>query len=100
MSKLTLGNLQFCFLLLLAMPTLLSAQNFRIETDLYIGESTKASSRNVTIFSDLLVYDFLMSDAVEATPIQIAIFDRTEKKFILLDTEKKVRLEIERAARV
>ena len=97
MSKLTSGNLHFCLLLLLAMPTLLSAQDFRIETDLYIGESTKASSRNVTIFSDLLVYDFLMSDAADAAPIQIAIFDRTEKKFILLDTEKKVRLEIERS---
>ena len=62
MAKPILWTLRFSLIFLFAMTPLLSAQDFRIETELYVGDANKSSSRNVTVFSDSLVYDFLMSD--------------------------------------
>ena len=96
MAKPILWTFRFSLIFLFAMTPLLSAQDFRIETELYVGDANKSSSRNVTVFSDSLVYDFLMSDTAASQPIQITVFDRTEKKFILIDMQQKVRLELER----
>ena len=88
---------QLCVIFMLAMTSALAAQNFRIETELYLGESSKSSSRNVTVFSDTSIYDFLMSDTPVSEPLQITIFDRTQKKFILIDMQQKMRFELDRA---
>lgn len=97
MSKLLSWAIRFGLVFLFAMTPLLSAQDFRIETELYLGDSSQSSSRNVTVFSGSLVYDFLMSDTAASQPIQITVFDRTEKKFILIDMQEKTRFELERA---
>ena len=89
---------KFAYSLLLALVTtpLLLSQEFRIDTELYLDASSKSSSRNVTVFSDSVVYDFVMSDSPMPEPVQITIFNRTEKKFVLLDMQRKIRCELDR----
>ena len=70
------------------------AQEFRINSSLYSGEESLAVSQNVTLFSGGLVYDFQMSSDAQPRPLEIVIFDSRNKSLILLDTEKKIRMEL------
>ncbi|MCH2182964.1 MAG: hypothetical protein MK108_13245 [Mariniblastus sp.] len=96
MSKPIGYRVGYLLFLTLAITPLLLGQEFRIDTELYLDDSSKSSSRNMTLFSDAVVYDFLMSDSPTPEPIQITIFNRSEKKFILIDMQRKVRCELER----
>jgi len=97
MSK-PIGYSVFYFLFwTFAITPFLQGQEFRIDTELYLDGSSKSSSRNVTTFSDAVIYDFVMSDSPTPEPIQITIFNRSEKKFILIDMQRKIRCELERA---
>jgi hypothetical protein len=69
------------------------AQEFRIETDVYIGEEETAASHTVTLFEKAAVYDF--SD----NPKQIVIYrgesEGRPAQFILLDPKSQRRTDIE-----
>jgi hypothetical protein len=71
----------------------LTAQEFRIETDVYIGEEEAPASHTVTLFEKSAVYDF--SD----DPEQIAIYrggsEDRPAQFILLDPKSQRRTDIE-----
>lgn len=62
------------------------AQGFRVESEVFRGDSTKPISENLTLFSDGIVYDFLLSD-----PREIVIQDSKSGKFTLLDPVRKVK---------
>jgi hypothetical protein len=71
----------------------LAAQEFRIETDVYIGDEEAAASHTVTLFEKSAVYDF--SDS----PEQIAVYrggsDDRPAQFILLDPKSQRRTDID-----
>ncbi|MEM7456778.1 MAG: hypothetical protein AAF456_20715 [Planctomycetota bacterium] len=71
-----------------------SAQEFRIDTDVYLGSGRQPVSHNITLFSDGVIYDFQMSPTTDAAPIEIAIFDSRDMSFVLVDPERNMRLEI------
>lgn len=66
--------------------------DFRIETKIFVGDEPQPVSRNLTLFHQGVVYDFL------ADPEQIAVFRHSVTgdggRFILLDPQRKVRAEI------
>jgi hypothetical protein len=64
------------------------AADFRVENTVYVQGQTAPVSRGVTIFQVGLVYDFLDE------PGEIIIFDKAHRRFILLDTGRRVRSEI------
>lgn len=70
------------------------AQEFRITSEVYVGDSKTALTNNLTLFSDQLICDFLMSDEVNPRPLEVAIYDLRQKRFVLLDMNRKVRTEI------
>ncbi len=72
----------------------ISAQEFRIESQIYIDSSKLPVSQNVTLFSQRIVYDFQMSDEAQPTPLETVVFDSTRRLMILLDTKRKIRLEL------
>jgi hypothetical protein len=71
-----------------------AAQEFRIASEVYMGESKTPLTSNLTLFSDQLICDFLMSDEVNPKPLEVVIFDMRLKQFVLLNMSRKVRTEI------
>lgn len=65
------------------------AQDFRVETDVFIGKSTEPAAQYLTLFYAGRVYDF----ALEGPP-EITVFDVTRGRFLLLDTERQVKTEL------
>ena len=65
-----------------------SAQSdeFRIDTDVFLGDAREPFAENVTIFTDGLVYDFPL-----AGPREITVFDPSGGRFVLLDVDRKVK---------
>jgi hypothetical protein len=75
-------------------PDETNAQEFRLDSQVYSGDSTEPVSQNVTLFSPKLVCDFLMSNDVDPKPIEIVVFDTRQKLIVLLDPVRKMRVEI------
>lgn len=65
------------------------AEDFRIETKIYVGDSKKPASETVTLFYDKGVYDFI------SEPEQIAVFNKPAGgkpgRFILLDPPHRLK---------
>ena len=72
----------------------LSGQEFRIESQVYVGDSLPPFSRNVTLFTPKLIFDLRLSDDAEQQPVEYVVFDTREKLLVLLDVEREVRVEI------
>lgn len=85
------------FVLLTFVATLVSgaatAEDFRIETRIFIGEEVKPVSENSTLFLGGIVYDFLKE------PAQTAVFRKPlagkPGRFILMDRTHKIKTELE-----
>jgi hypothetical protein len=68
------------------------AEDFRIETKIYVGDEEEPVSTATTLFQRGVVYDFL------SEPKQTAVFSKPRPgkpgRFILLDPERRVRTEL------
>jgi hypothetical protein len=77
--------------MLACMAPLARSDDFRVESKVFDGKNKQPSSENVTLFRAGVVYDYL------ADPPQVAVFDNAKNRFILLDTERKLRTELKTA---
>lgn len=70
-----------------------TAQEFRIETDVYVGEQTESISHTVTLFEKGAVYEFMDN------PQQVIVYRQGAEgrtgQFILLDTVRERRTDVE-----
>ena len=77
---------------LLSSSTLLAeaarGADFRVENSVFVEGQSQPQSQGVTIFRDGLVYDFLNE------PAEVIVFDKANRRFILLDITRRVRSEI------
>lgn len=77
-----------------------AAQEFRIETYVYIGDAEEATSHTVTLFEKSAVYEFVDN------PEQVIVYRQTSPEhpaqFILLDaaTERRTDVDVERVAKL
>ncbi len=69
--------------------SMVSAQEFRVETKVYANDDKAPVAETLSIFSDGIVYDFLLSGAKEMT-----MFDRMHNRIVLLDPERQVKTEL------
>lgn len=76
-------------------PTVNWAQEFRIESEVYVGDEKTPVSQNLTLFSDGMIYDFQMSGDAQPKPLEIAIYDKRDKYFVLVDLVRNQRLKLE-----
>jgi len=78
--------------LVFAVPCPTGAEEFRIETKIFMGDEEEPVSQATTLFHEGSVYDFL------AEPEQICIFSKPRGgkpgRFILLDPERRLRTEL------
>jgi hypothetical protein len=63
---------------------------FRIESQVYTGDSQSPVSQNVTLFADGVVYDFQMSATPNTQPSEIVIFDERKRELTLMDVNRKL----------
>lgn len=64
-----------------------AAENFRMETDVLVGKETKPLVQTLTLFTDGLVYDFILNDEVGET----TVFDMGNGRVTLLDPKRSVK---------
>ena len=64
------------------------AEDFHIHSQLFVGGDKDPVSENTTLFRDGLVYDYL------GEPANVTVFDAPRRRFILLDSARRVRTEI------
>lgn len=62
------------------------SDEFRVDTDIYVGKQKQPIAQNLTIFTSGLVYDFPL-----AGPEEITVFDPAHGRFVLLDCQRKVK---------
>jgi hypothetical protein len=62
------------------------AEEFRVETDIFLGDQKEPFAQNVTLFSSGLVYDFPRTG-----PEEITVFDPARGRFVMLDPRRKVK---------
>ena len=71
------------------------ANDFRIETEVYLGADQTPVSQNLTLFSSGMVYDFQMSNEAKPKPFEIVIYNSHDKTFVLIDIERGIRLSLQ-----
>lgn len=69
------------------------AEEFRIETDVFVDDEKEPRVETLTIFDNGVVYDFLLTDVEEIT-----LFDRERNRLVLMDTKRKVKTVLSMAA--
>ncbi|MEM9410027.1 MAG: hypothetical protein AAGA30_02870 [Planctomycetota bacterium] len=67
----------------------------KILSHVYLGDEKEPVSTNLTLFVDRQVFDFRFNGAETQQPIEIVIFDRRLKKFVLLDCNRQWKLEVD-----
>ena len=78
-------------LALVASPAV--AQNFRMETDVFLGGQKKPLVQTLTLFTDSMVYDFVYGpadgkDKDDQQVTEVTVFDMSAGRVILLDIAK------------
>jgi hypothetical protein len=73
-------------LLLAAAATAALGQEFRIDTEVFLGEEKEPAAETLTLFYRGLIYDFLLTG-----PEEITMFDPQRGRFTLLDPARKLR---------
>lgn len=70
------------------LPVRLQADDFRIETKVYLGRDREPVSETTTLFRAGYVYDYMSGSG------RVAVFDRVRGRFIVLDPARKLRAEV------
>ncbi|WP_425617209.1 hypothetical protein NA78x_000882 [Anatilimnocola sp. NA78] len=72
--------------LALATFGLAAGEDFRIDTELFIGSAKEPFSENLTIFNEGEIYDFLLTNSEEIT-----VFEPRQGKLTLLDVKRQLK---------
>lgn len=77
-----------------------ASQEFRIETDVFVGDADKPASHTVTLFENSAVYEFV--DDPEEVIVYRTPMEHEQGQFILLDpsTERRTEVPVERVTKL
>jgi hypothetical protein len=76
--------------LAVTMLSTLRAEDFRCDTEVFVGKETKAVQQTTTIFNGAVVYDFLLGK-----PEEITVYDLGRGQITLLDKSRKLKTTIQ-----
>ena len=71
-----------------------SKQEFRIESYVYRAGENRPVSENLTLFSGDRIFDFMLKPDETRFPQEIAVYESDKKQFVLLDTSRRIKVEI------
>jgi hypothetical protein len=66
--------------------TIAFAGDFRVKTEVYVGDQKEPVAESLTLFSGSVVYDFLLTG-----PEEITVLDTKRGRFLVLDPARRVR---------
>ncbi|MEX2140569.1 MAG: hypothetical protein WD894_15000 [Pirellulales bacterium] len=75
----------------LLVPHLVRAEDFRVDSQVFVGKETTPQSSNMTLFQGTHAFDFLDQ------PRQIAFYDLPRGRVVLVDPARRVKAEVTRA---
>lgn len=78
-------------LCLIAAAQTLQGDEFRIATDVYVGEATEPMIETITLFSGGVVYDFLQYDHDGIHREEFTVFDLKRNRIVLLDPRRRIK---------
>jgi hypothetical protein len=70
-------------------PVAIQADDFRVESDVFVGKQKEPVATYLTLFAGKTIYDFVLTD-----PQQVTVFDTVRGRFILLDVHRGVKTEL------
>jgi hypothetical protein len=70
-------------------PVAAWAEDFRVETDVFVGKQKDPVAAYLTLFSGKTIYDFVLME-----PKQVTVFDTVRGRFILLDVTSSLKTEL------
>ena len=76
--------------LTLVAPATLAGQDFRVDTEVFVGEEKEPLAATLTLFADGLVYDFLY-ETKQSEPREITVYDPRMQHFTLLDPRQRLK---------
>lgn len=85
----------FALLLTANYPAQATAQQLRIESQVYRDGRQQPIASTLTLIDNGFVYDFSLDPAQPETELEIAIYDYNRKSINLLDCERQVRMSLE-----
>ena len=88
-GQVTISLLGLILALVVGSSTL--ANDFRISSRIFFGDTNKAIAENETIFQGDTVYDFSLSGSKQAGSKQTVVFDLLGQSFVLLDAKRSVK---------
>jgi hypothetical protein len=80
------AGLAFCLAALCLLSARGGAQDFRIDTEIFIGDEKEPAAETLTIFSQGMIYDFLLTE-----PAEMTVLDTLRGRFTLLDPARRVK---------
>ena len=86
-------RITLCLACLVLLTAPAAAQNFRMETDVFLAAEKKPLVQTLTLFTDSMVYDFIYGpangkDKEDQQVTEVTVFDMSAGRVILLDIAK------------
>jgi hypothetical protein len=89
LQRIICGSLLISAITTICCPQPVLAEEFRIETDVFVGDAKEPVAETLTIFTNGVVYDFLLTGVEEIT-----LFDPARDRLVLMDTKRKIKTEL------
>jgi hypothetical protein len=86
--RMTFKIVSSALIAIVALARFATADDFRVESKIYSGDSDRPVSDSLTLFHEGRAYDLLSS------PPEITIFDLAQSRIVLLDTTRRIRTEV------
>lgn len=88
LTRVTFRGLLVAVTTILAIPLITQANDFRMETEVFIEGDSQPKAKSLTLFTGNTVYDFLSGEQVQR---EITVFDVSRGRFVLIDAERKLK---------
>ena len=69
-------------------PLFAQANDFRMETEIFVEGSIQPTAKSLTLFNGSTVYDFLSGSDQQG---EITVFDVRRGRFVLIDSQRKLK---------
>jgi hypothetical protein len=88
-NKVFAGRIVTLAVVTMALPWPAAGQDFRVDTEMFKNQDKAPFVQTLTIFAEGIVYDFCLTEPLEAT-----VFDPRNGRFTLLDETRKVKASV------
>jgi len=89
-----IATLAFCGFLITTATNWSAAQEFRVESQVFVEGTATPVSENLTLFNGQIAYDFQLATDGSNAVKEVVVFDARNRQFVLLDIKREIRTDI------